>query len=489
MKHIILLFVMLAFAGLSDAQLLESNRKEEVTTPVGYPAPVTPMIRIEFDVQEPTQIPNFGYLNYGGTMPSGTKADTLGFNKKTVEVQREVLKLRKEILINALTDNKKVLIANQKTLDDAWTKYEDQGNKLNELKDLRIQHFADSTARIIMLAIQPLKSEASAILDTISKLEIEVNEIIGKQKLLDALDENRPRQYGGLVDELRKANERSAALVARISKFLKECAAIQIDSGKIASILEELIRNKQETEKAKASVEESDPFEALPALTSLQKSVLPQITLIGNRKFAGKKVYGEIRLFTGAEADGDRSANLKGLNMLIPEFSSFGFSANVTHSFISYSPNSSMGGKVQELDRLGLSARVGYYSKTLSIDSATYSAGVVQATLGAEVILLSKGVSFYGNLNIMKITDHINDFSDYYSLVNSGNTYDKRSTRSYYEVGIKSLLDISGEKVEGLSLKFDFGMLILNNTLRDIASSQDIAVPVIRLGLQKTIGI
>ena len=259
----------------------------------------------------------------------------------------------------------------------------------------------------------------------------------------------------------------------------------------------------------KESVDETE-FGAFPNISYLigdQRSLNLNISVLGAYTKVNDDAFSrfEAKLFTGSIPKGLVNAR----SLFIPEVSSFGTQIKYVTGY-ALSATKPGKEKKQVISNFGGTFELNLLSKQLSSDissltatvpSSSTSTGlnnfVIHAKGGGELVILRDVFSVYSNLNWITLIDNTANFHKQFANLDR---IDNKSSWVFFDIGCKLLLNPAGgdaKKValNGLKIVADFDLIIprmwgrqLINGQNDVSKS-DMFLPLIKLGVRKSLGI
>lgn len=261
----------------------------------------------------------------------------------------------------------------------------------------------------------------------------------------------------------------------------------------------------------KKPVEETE-FGAFPNLSSLigeQRTLNLNISILGSYTKRDDKQFSsfEARLFTGNVPKGLTNAR----SLFIPEASTFGTQIKYTTGVKLTASKplepekqvaTNLGGQF-ELNLLSKRLATGIGSTTMTSPSSGTSSVddlnnfVIHARVGGELVVLKDVFSIYTSANWITLLDNVQKFHEQYKSLNQ---ITDKSSWFFFDVGCRLLFNPSGGDAKkfigsGLKIVADFNLIVpklwgrqlINNT-NDITQT-DKVLPVIRIGIRKSLGI
>ncbi|MBN8576736.1 MAG: hypothetical protein J0L66_07315 [Cytophagales bacterium] len=332
----------------------------------------------------------------------------------------------------------------------------------------------------------------------VDMLEPDENKQFDIQRFLDSAYFSLSTINDSLLLRLKEVKKLSTSYEREIvrlsnSKLRSELSTTEIDKlnavlsnnlesfGKDFKLFSAEVRTADSRIKAKRELykerTKNTDFGAIPGLAAVfgQREVVPNITLLGSRKFENKSnkdnsQYGELRFFTGAVAtnkDVTRASSL-----FIVETSSFGFTSNFTYGFVGYQK-----GKVNDTKKVAINVSMNFLGKNLQSDTVTnFSVSMFHGKLGGEYLFVNKG-SIYFNWCGLLIIDEVKKFGEHFN--------NDTQIKTFSEIGARFYLDLSSDA--NLSLKVDLNFIYQNERVKELTQNQDVFIPNIRIGLVRKI--
>lgn len=491
--YLFLLVFVTPCSMITNAQLLESNRSKSVNEKLLEDKPLV-LEAVEFKSQ-PDTVMKIAQV-------SNQKAIIDSLKKNILEARNELLELQKRAANDKIYQD-----AIKKLTNDITSKSQElEILKKNTEEDFKIiqkliteKHRANYSSQT--KTIQEFRNSLNKLKDqlSINKRLPETNKQFEIQHFLDSayfslsqINDSLLRRVNDIstlvksyekeIEKLSKASSRELLVTNDADKLNAAVNGSIVDFGKDFKVFSTLIAvaDVQINSKREAYVEKakSSDFEAIPGLAAVfgQREVVPNITILGSRKFDSKSdkdnsMYGELKFFTGAVASNKEVT--KASSLFIVETSSFGFTSNFSYGFVGYK-----NGKVDDSKKVGINFSINYLGKNLQPDTLNnFSVSLFLGKVGGEYLFVNKG-SVYFNWCGMVVIDEIEKFEKHYN--------NETQLKTYSEIGARFFLDLSSDA--NLSLKVDLNFIYQNERIKEIAGNKDLFIPNIRIGLVRKIG-